>query len=117
MDPTNVTSSRRRIGSFFRMRSTALRRLSFVFQCSRGNTMRHRILAWVGALVGGTIVLILISLLVITRSAAKGTDIGPPDAADTLPPAGLPGTTDAPAPKLDTTVAPEAQKHDPNEVI
>ena len=79
--------------------------------------MRHRILAWVGALVGGTIVLILISLLVITRSAAKGTDIGSPDAADTLPPAGLPGTTGAQAPKRDTTVGPDAQKPDPNEVI
>jgi hypothetical protein len=79
--------------------------------------MRHRILAWVATLVGGTIILILVSLLVITRSAAKGTDISSPGAADTLPPAGLPGTTDAPAPKRDTTVAPEAQKHDPNEVI
>src|SRR5262245_33172293 len=72
--------------------------------------MRHRILAWVGTLVGGTIVLILVSLLVITRSAARGTDIGSPEAADTLAPAGLPGTTDAPAPKRDTTVAPEPQK-------
>ena len=79
--------------------------------------MRYRILAWVGTLVGGTIVLILVSLLVITRSAAKGTDIGSPGATDTLPPAGLPGTTDAQAPKRDTTVGPEAQKHDPNEVI
>jgi hypothetical protein len=75
--------------------------------------MRHRILAWVGALVGGTIVLILVSLLVITRSGAKGSEIGA-KAADTISVAGLPGTTGAPPPKRDTSVASE-KPSDPNE--
>ncbi len=66
--------------------------------------MEKRILAWVAALVGGTIVLVLVSLLVVTRSAARRSDLGSPRSLDSLPPAGLPGTTDAPSPPRDTTV-------------
>ena len=78
--------------------------------------MRLRILAWVASLVGGTIVLALLSLLVITRSAARRSDIGTLQAVDSVPPAGLPGTTDAPAPPRDTTVKPEPPSN-PNEKI
>jgi hypothetical protein len=67
--------------------------------------MRHRILAWVAILVGGTIVLALFSLLVITRSAARRSELGSPQSVDTLPPAGLPGTTDTRPRPPDTTVA------------
>ncbi len=68
--------------------------------------MEKRILAWVATLVGGTIVLALVSLLVVTRSAARRSDLGSPKSLDSLPPAGLPGTTDAPSPRRDTTVKP-----------
>jgi hypothetical protein len=75
--------------------------------------MQRRILVWVAGLVGGTITLALISLMIVSRSAVQGA--GAAAAADTLPPAGLPGTTDAPAPRRDTTVgAPRAP--DPNQV-
>ncbi len=75
--------------------------------------MRGKILAWVASLVGGTIVLALLSLLVITRSAARRSDLGSPKSLDSLPPAGLPGTTDAPSPPRDTTVKPSPPP-DPN---
>jgi hypothetical protein len=74
--------------------------------------MRSKILAWVATLVGGTIVLALLSLLVITRSAARRTNIGSPQSVDSVPVAGLPGTTDAPSPPRDTTVKP-APRPDP----
>jgi hypothetical protein len=78
--------------------------------------MRHRILIWVGGLVGGTIVLALVSLLVITRSGARRTDVGSPQSVDSVPPAGLPGTTDAPAPKPDTAVKVEPVRN-PNRSV
>jgi hypothetical protein len=78
--------------------------------------MRGKILAWVASLVGGTIVLALLSLLVITRSAARRSDLGSPKSLDSAPPAGLPGTTDAPSPPRDTTVAPEPVR-DPNRKV
>jgi len=73
--------------------------------------MRLRILTWVASLVGGTIVLTLVALLIITQSRSSGTA---PEGADTLPPAGLPGTTDAPSKKPDTTVASQ-NNPDPNQ--
>jgi hypothetical protein len=75
--------------------------------------MQRTILAWVASLVGGTIVLALLSLLVITRSAARRTDIGSPKSLDSLPAAGLPGTTDVPSAPRDTTVTPQPVR-DPN---
>jgi hypothetical protein len=78
--------------------------------------MQRKILAWVATLVGGTIVLALLSLLVITRSAARRSDIGSPKSLDSVPPAGLPGTTDAPSPPRDTTVKPEPRP-DPNKKV
>lgn len=61
--------------------------------------MEKRILAWVSVLVGGVIVLALISVFVVSRSAVRqragthpGTPADPQLPADTAPIAGLPGT-------------------------
>lgn len=74
--------------------------------------MRHRILTWVAGLVGGTIVLTLVALLIITQSKSAGSTA---EGVDTLPPAGLPGTTDAPSKKPDTDVASQTNP-DPNQI-
>jgi hypothetical protein len=73
--------------------------------------MRRRILTWVAGLVGGTMVLTLVALLVITQSRSSGSA---PEGVDTSPPAGLPGTSDAPTPKPDTNVASQPNR-DPNQ--